>query len=115
MRLRTGSAIAKIADRVSQRIWAQGLIATPLWLLILSTLELPAALLGHHVSLRYGLSIENWLPWWIDWLKSTGLTLLLGVLVLTVLYALMRHSPRRWWLWFWIFTASARRSESPWL
>lgn len=104
MRLRTGSAIAKIADRVSQRIWAQGLIATPLWLLILSTLELPAALLGHHVSLRYGLSIENWLPWWIDWLKSTGLTLLLGVLVLTVLYALMRHSPRRWWLWFWIFT-----------
>jgi Zn-dependent protease with chaperone function len=104
VRLRTGSAIAKIAARISSRAWLQGLIAAPLWLLILSALELPAAVLGHRVSLRYGLSIENWLPWWADWLKSTCLTLILGVFALTVLYALMRHSPRRWWLWFWIFT-----------
>jgi Zn-dependent protease with chaperone function len=104
VRLRTGSAIAKVAARVSPRAWLQGLVAAPLWLLILSALELPAALIGHHVSLRYGLSIEKWTPWWSDWLKSTVLTLLLGIFILRVLYALMRYSPRRWWLWFWIFT-----------
>jgi Zn-dependent protease with chaperone function len=82
----------------------QGLVAVPLWLLILSALELPAALLGHHVGLHYGLSIENWLPWWADWCKSTALTLLLGILILGVLYTLIRRSPRRWWLWFWLFT-----------
>ena len=40
----------------------------------------------------------------MDWLKSTVLTLLLGVVVLGILYALMRCSPRRWWMWFWAFT-----------
>ena len=48
----------------------------------------------HHVGLRFGISIEHWAPWWMDWLKSTGLTLLLGVVVLGILYALMRWSER---------------------
>ena len=102
--LRTGAVIARLAARFSSRSWVQGLVAAPAWILILAALEIPAALLGHHVSLRFGLSIEPWPAWWLDWLKSTALTLLLGVLVLGVLYALIRRSPRRWWLWFWIFT-----------
>jgi len=59
---------------------------------------------GHRVGLRYGLSVEKWPAWWMDWLQSEWLTLLLGALVLGALYALMRWSPRRWWLWFWAFT-----------
>jgi STE24 endopeptidase len=104
VRLRTGAAIARLAARASSRSWTQGLIAVPLWLLILSALEIPAALLGHHVSLRFGLSIERWPAWWIDWLKSTVLILLLGTGVGDVLYALMRCSPRRWWIGFWLIT-----------
>jgi STE24 endopeptidase len=104
VRLRTGPAIARLASRVSSRAWVQGLVAAPLWLLILSALEIPASLVGHRVSLRFGLSIEGWSSWWLDWLKSTVLTLLLGVVVLGILYALMRCSPRRWWVWFWAFT-----------
>jgi Zn-dependent protease with chaperone function len=103
VRLRTGAGIARLASRVSSRVWVQGLVAAPLWLLILSALEIPASLLGHRVSLRFGLSIEGWSAWWVDWLKSTVLTLLLGIVVLGILYALMRRSPRRWWLWFWVF------------
>ena len=30
------------------------------------------------------------------------LTLVFGTIVLSVLYALLRRLPRRWWLWFWI-------------
>jgi STE24 endopeptidase len=30
------------------------------------------------------------------------LTLVLGVLVLSLLFVLLRRSPRRWWLWFWL-------------
>ena len=102
--LRMGASIARLASRVSSRGWVQGLVAALFWLLILSALEIPASLLGHHVSLRFGLSIEGWAAWWVDWLKSTVLSLLLGVVVLGILYALMRWSPRRWWLWFWAFT-----------
>jgi len=105
--LRAGAIIARFAARASPRPWIQGLIVAPFWLLILSVLEMPASVIGHHLSLRYGLSIESWLPWWVDWLQSTAITLLLGVLILSVLYALMRNYPRRWWLWFWVFTVPA--------
>jgi STE24 endopeptidase len=104
VRLRAGSGMAQIAGRVSTRKWVQGLVAAPVWLLMLALLELPASLLGHHVSVEYGLSVEGWLAWWGDWAKSLALTLLVGTLVLSVLYGLLRHSPHRWWLWFWVFT-----------
>ncbi len=99
-----GSAVARFAARISPRPWSQGLIVIPLWLLILSALEIPGGLVGHHVSLKFGLSIERWIPWWIDWLKSAALTLALGTFVGSILYALMRRSPCRWWVWFWAFT-----------
>lgn len=103
-RLRVGGRIQAIAERVFARPWLQGLIAIPVWLLIFSALQIPESLLGHHVSLRFGLSVEAWPAWWADWLKSLGLTLLVGTFVLSVLYAMMRRSPRRWWIWFWAFT-----------
>lgn len=104
LRLRIGAAIASLAERTSRRPWVQGLIVAPLWMALLTLLELPGALLGHQVGLAFGLSVERWPDWWADWAKSLGLTLAVGALVLGVLYALMRHAPRRWWLWFWVFT-----------
>ncbi|HZZ38637.1 MAG TPA: M48 family metallopeptidase [Acidobacteriaceae bacterium] len=104
MRLRAGPAIARLAERLSRRAWVQGLVVAPVWLLILAGVDLPLALLGHHVSREYGLSIEAWAAWWLDWAKSTALTVVVGTAILAVLYALMRRSPRRWWIWFWAFT-----------
>ena len=98
-----GSQIEKLSQRLSTGQRVQGLIAAPVWLIVLSLLELPAALIGHHVSLQFGLSIEAWAPWWMDWTKSTLLLVGFGTMVLEALFALMRHSPRRWWLWFWMF------------
>jgi Zn-dependent protease with chaperone function len=80
----------------------QGLIATPIWLLILTAIGLPIDLLMQRVDLRYGISVEPWSMWWTDLGKSIALTLVFGTIVLSVLYALLRRSPRRWWLWFWI-------------
>jgi Zn-dependent protease with chaperone function len=104
LRWRSGTAMARAAERVSARPWVQGLAVAPAWLLILTAIELPLALLGHHVSRQYGLSIEAWLPWWVDWGKSTAITVVVGTAAIAVLYALLRRSPRRWWLWFWAFT-----------
>lgn len=104
LRLRVGSGIARVAERISSRAWVQGLVAAPICLMILSILELPESLLGHHVGVEFGLSVEGWLAWWGDWGKSLVLTLLVGTFVLGVLYALLRHAPRRWWIWFWAFT-----------
>jgi Zn-dependent protease with chaperone function len=63
---------------------------------------LPVSLYMHTVNLRYGLSVEPWAMWWGDVGKSAALTIIFGTIALSVLYALIRHSPRRWWLWFWV-------------
>ena len=96
-----GARIRDWAEKCSGRAWVQGLIVGPAWLLILSLLGLPVAVLMHRVNLEYGISVEGWGMWLGDFAKSLGLTLVFGTLTLGVLYALMRHS-KRWWLWLWL-------------
>ncbi|HEY6447331.1 MAG TPA: M48 family metallopeptidase [Acidobacteriaceae bacterium] len=107
VRVGNGRTLARMAAKISPKVWVQGLVAAPVWLLILALLELPESLIGHHVSLEYRLSVEPWLPWWSDWAKSLVLTLAVGTFVLSVMYAMMRRWPRRWWIGFWAFTVAA--------
>jgi Zn-dependent protease with chaperone function len=104
LRLGLGSAIRNLAARANHRSWVQGLIVAPLWLLIVTAINLPISLALHHLNLRYGISVEPWSMWWLDFAKSLGLTLVVGTAVLSVLYLLIRRAPRRWWLWFWIIS-----------
>jgi STE24 endopeptidase len=107
VRFRAGVVIRNLAARVSSRPWVQGLIAAPIWLTILTLIGLPVDLIMQHVDLVYRISVEPWSMWWADFGKSFALTLIVGTITLTVLYALARHSPRRWWLWFWILAIPA--------
>lgn len=102
VRLKLGVAIRALAVRANRREWVRGLIAAPLWLIALTLIGLPISLLMQRVELRYGISVEPWMMWWADVGKSTALTLVFGTIVLGILYALMRHARRCWWLWFWI-------------
>jgi len=102
LRLGAGSAIRNLAARLTPRRWLQGLIVAPLWLLILTAINLPISLALRQLNLRYGISVEPWSMWWADFGKSLALTLVFGAVILSVLYLLIRRSPRRWWLWFWI-------------
>jgi STE24 endopeptidase len=107
VRCGVGARIKGWAERWSgrsgkERQWVQGFLIAPAWLLILSVLGLPVSLMMHRVYLQYGISVEGWGMWLGDYAKSLGLTLVFGTLTLGVLYALMRHSPGRWWLWFWL-------------
>jgi len=102
LRLGAGSAIRDLAARTTARPRVQGLIAAPLWLLILTAIGLPISLLMQRVELKYGISVEPWTLWWADFGKSVALNIVVGTIVLSVLYGLIRRSPRRWWLWFWI-------------
>ena len=99
-----GGAIRRWAAGITPRRWLQGLLVAPVWLLILAVIELPAALIAQHIDLRFGLSVQGWPSWFGDWGKSTALTVTFGTLALSALYLLMRRSPRRWWVWFWILT-----------
>ena len=104
VRSRLGARVMEWARSLTPKAWLQGFLVAPVWLVIFVLIDLPAAAISHAVSLHYGLSVQRWLGWFSDWGLSSLLTVLFGVLALTCLYALMRHSPKRWWLWFWLLT-----------
>jgi STE24 endopeptidase len=97
-----GARIRDWAARRSERKWVQGFLVAPVWLLILSVLGLPVSAMMHRIYREYGISVEGWGMWLADFAKGTALTLVFGSLALAVLYALMRRSPKRWWVWFWL-------------
>jgi STE24 endopeptidase len=101
---RVGPRIRNFAERITSGIGKQGFIYIPLLLLALIALQLPLDMYGHKLSVSYGLSVQKWGSWFGDWGKGLVLQLLLGTLAIGGAYALMRKSPQRWWLWFWIIS-----------
>lgn len=102
--LRIGRHVSDWAASLTPRKWLQGLLVIPFWLIVMSLIGLPEAAFSHAVSLHYGLSVQHWPSWFGDWTLASFLLLIFGLVALSCLYALMRHSPRRWWLWFWVLT-----------
>ena len=91
------------AGRVSrQRRWLQGVLFFTAFLVILTLVDLPLDLYGHHVSHSYGISVEGWGAWFVDMTKSFGFTLVVGVPVLLLFNWIVRRWPRRYWLVCWM-------------
>jgi STE24 endopeptidase len=90
------------AEKASAKRFVQALIVVPLLLLTLDVLHLPFRIYGHHIGLQYGLSVQGWGPWLVDVLKGEALGLTLGILILYALVSIIRWSPKRWWLYFWL-------------
>lgn len=89
------------AERVSDKRPLQGLVFVPLLLLTVAAVQLPLRSYGHELSLRYGMSVQGWGSWFLDWGKERLLILGFGFLLALGLSFLMRRSPQRWWLYGW--------------
>jgi STE24 endopeptidase len=92
------------ADAASKRRFLQALVFVPLILLTNDLLYLPVNIFGQHLELKFDQSIQSWPSWLWDWTKSELITLICAVPLAYLLYAVMRRSPRRWWLYFWLAT-----------
>jgi Zn-dependent protease with chaperone function len=90
------------AEKASRLFFVQALIFVPLLLLTLALLDLPLTAYGHHISLQYGLSVQQWGSWFADFLKEQAISIVLLTPVLWLLNLFIRHSPRRWWLYSWL-------------
>jgi Zn-dependent protease with chaperone function len=74
-------------------------------LAIVAAAELPLAVYRHTLSLRYGLSIQGWNSWLLDWAKATALAGVVAVPLIAGGYALARRM-RRWWVVAWTATVA---------
>lgn len=101
LRLGIAARFRDIAENASQKRWVQGLVFVLLFRVLIGVLGLPVRMYWHRLSLYYEQSVQGWGSWFWDWTKSQFVTAAIYIVLVLILYAVMRYSPRRWWLYFW--------------
>ena len=86
----------------SARRFVQAAIFVPLLLLTNDILYLPANLYGQHLELKFDQSIQSWPSWFWDWTKGEMIEVICAIPLAWLLFAVIRKSARRWWLYFWL-------------
>lgn len=91
-----------VVVRAASNRLAQCFLFTLLLFGAIAVLDAPLYIYGHHLGLVYGLSVQHWPSWLWDQLKSFLLAWIVGAMLVMVLFWVIRRSPRRWWVWFWV-------------
>jgi STE24 endopeptidase len=102
LQLRVAVKFRETAERAGKNSFVHTLVFVPLLLLTIDILSLPTAIWSHQLALKYQQSIEGWGSWLVDWAKGEALEAAVGIILIWILYAVIRNSPRRWWLYFWV-------------
>jgi Zn-dependent protease with chaperone function len=102
LRWRVAPAYRNLAERASSRRFVQFIIFVPLIFLTISILGLPSDIWNHSLERAFGLSVQQWVPWLADWITNQLVMVIVGIVLIAILYAVIRRSPRRWWFYFWL-------------
>jgi STE24 endopeptidase len=101
LQLGVAAKFRDIAENVSDKKWMQVVVFVPLLFLTIDLFHLPVSVYWHAVSRHYEQSIQGWGSWLWDWTKGEFLRMGFAIVLVLILFAVMRRSPRRWWLYFW--------------
>ncbi len=102
LRFHFAARLRRLAEHVSRLRFIQAVIVMSLFVLVVELTNLPFHIYGHHISLKYGFSVQHWGWWFEDWTKSLLLGIVFASFLGRILYAVIRRSPRRWWFYFWL-------------
>lgn len=88
------------ASRVTKRKWLQPALYSLPFGLVGTLLTLPWVIYtGFYREHQYGLANQDFPAWATEQAIMLGVGLVIGMIFFTVIYAVIRGSPRRWWLW----------------
>ncbi len=102
LKFRVAPVFRDCAERAARNRFLQAAIFAPLLLLTLDLTSLPFAAVYHSLARHYAQSIQGWGSWLWDWAKGELLSTAVAIFLIWLLYAVMRRSPRRWWLYVWV-------------
>jgi STE24 endopeptidase len=102
LRLKLAPKYRDWAERASSNRFVQVMVFAPLLILTSDILGLPQEIYVHTVLRNYGLSVQGWGSWAWDQVKGELIGIILGIILISILYAVIRKSPRRWWFYFWL-------------
>ncbi len=101
--LRISARMRDVAQSVTRSRFWQVPIYVILFLIVTTVAGFPLAVYeGFIREHAYGLSNMSFMQWLGDFAKGFGVQLLFGTIVLTLIYAAVRASGRRWWMWGWL-------------
>jgi len=100
LNLRWSARMRDLAERVTRfkplqtfLYWAEYLIVSSLLIFPLTVYE---DYLREH---KYGLATQTFGPWMVDQLKGLCVGIVLGGVLVTMLFGIVRKLPRSWWIW----------------
>lgn len=86
--------------RVSKRPWLATMVYVAQWVLVGSLLALPLTIYqGYFREHAYGLATQGFGDWTVDQLKGLLISLIIMPPVIALLYAAVRKTAERWWIW----------------
>lgn len=92
------------AERTSRFRFVQAFVFVAPLALAVAILELPLDIFRESILKLYAISVQSWPSWLADWAKTLGITIIIGGLLAWILFAIIRKSPARWWLYFWLIS-----------
>ncbi len=104
LRWKLSAKYRTLAESKSSVRFVQALIFSPLLILTVDIFGLPTDVYRNWVSRQYGLSVQSWGSWFWDWTKGELITVIISIILIWLLYAAIRKSPRRWWFYFWLIS-----------
>lgn len=88
------------AQRVTRRKWLQPALYSLPFTLAGALLTLPWTIYtAFYREHQYGLSNQTFFEWLKEWGIMLGVGLITGAIFFAIIYAVIRGSPKRWWLW----------------
>ncbi len=90
------------AEKAFKNRFLQAAVFVPLVFLVVGLAFLPLKVYFEWVYRSYGISIQSWGSWVLDWCKGQCVIYVEYIVVFWFLYTVIRKAPRRWWLYFWI-------------
>lgn len=102
LRWKLGPKYRDWAEKAGSVRFLQALVFAPPLMLTIAVLNIPFDIVQEWVLRKFGISIQGWGSWAWDWTKGQIVSLIIGTILIWILYAVIRKSPRRWWFYFWL-------------
>lgn len=97
---RWSAKIRDLAERVTRFKPLQTFLYWVQYLIIASVLSFPLTVYEDYVrEHKYGLATQTFGPWMGDQLKNLAVNLVLGGIIVTLLFGIVRRLPKTWWIW----------------
>jgi STE24 endopeptidase len=97
---RASAAIRNFAQRWTRSRFWQVPIYVAIYTVAVTVLTFPLTLYEDFFREHaYGLSNQNFMQWFGDFATAFAVTLIASMIVITVIYAVIRGTPRFWWAW----------------